>query len=113
MPTRGSGEAHRHDGGYRPPPGTPPPGVRPAAGVPAAASSATVRLREEAGKLSVEVVDNGRGFDVRTIIRGDVLTNMENRLDALGGSLALSTSPGDGTTLRAILPVLRSAPVAS
>jgi signal transduction histidine kinase len=71
----------------------------------AQASSATVRLREEGDQLAVEVADDGRGFDVGAIIRGNGLTNMEDRLDALGGTLHISSSPGSGTTLRATVPV--------
>ena len=70
----------------------------------ARATSAVVRLREEGNRLSVEVADDGRGFDVSTTIRGNGLTNMEDRLDALGGTLQIVSSPGGGTTLRAILP---------
>src|ERR1019366_8506577 len=75
----------------------------------AQASSATVRLREEGGQLAVEVADDGRGFDVSTPIRGNGLTNMEDRLDALGGTLHIVSSPGGGATLRVILPVLMPA----
>ena len=75
----------------------------------AQASSATVRLREEGGQLAVEVADDGRGFDVSTTIRGNGLTNMEDRLDALGGTLHIVSSPGGGATLRVILPVLMPA----
>jgi signal transduction histidine kinase len=71
----------------------------------AQASSAVVRLREDGDRLSVEVADDGRGFDVSTTIRGNGLTNMEDRLDALGGTLQIASSPGNGTTLRMILPV--------
>jgi nitrate/nitrite-specific signal transduction histidine kinase len=71
----------------------------------AQASSATVRLREEADQLCVEVADDGRGFDVHATVRGNGLTNMEDRLDALGGTLQITSSPGHGTTLRVILPV--------
>jgi signal transduction histidine kinase len=71
----------------------------------AQASSAVVRLREDGDQLSVEVADDGRGFDVSTTIRGNGLTNMEDRLDALGGTLQIASSPGSGTTLHAILPV--------
>ena len=70
----------------------------------AQASRAVVRLREEGGELSVEVADDGRGFDVSTTIRGNGLTNMEDRLDALGGTLQIMSRPGGGTTLRVILP---------
>jgi signal transduction histidine kinase len=71
----------------------------------AQASSAVVRLHEDGDQLSVEVVDDGRGFDVATTSRGNGLTNMEDRLDALGGTLHIASSPGEGTTLRATIPV--------
>jgi hypothetical protein len=43
-----------------------------------------VRLHEDGDQLSVEVCDDGRGFDVATASRGNGLTNMEDRLDAPG-----------------------------
>ncbi len=74
----------------------------------AQASSAVVRLREDGDRLSVEVADDGRGFDVAATSRGNGLTNMEDRLDALGGTLHIASSPGNGTTLRAILLFARA-----
>src|ERR1035437_3484233 len=71
----------------------------------AEASAATVRLHEDANQLLVEVTDNGCGFDVTTAARGAGLTNMEDRLDALGGALQIESTPGVGTTLRATVPV--------
>ena len=77
----------------------------------AQATSATVRLRADGDELSVEVADDGHGFDVATTSRGNGLTNMEDRLDALGGALHIQSSPGRGTILQATIPVLRSVPV--
>ena len=73
----------------------------------AQATAATVRLREDGDQLSVEVTDDGRGFDVGTTLRGNGLTNMEDRLDALGGTLHIQSRPAHGTTLQATIPVLR------
>jgi len=78
----------------------------------AQASSATVRLREDGTELSVEVTDDGCGFDMRTTTRGNGLTNMEDRLDALGGALHIASSPGSGTTLRATVAVRHAMPIA-
>ena len=52
----------------------------------AQASRAVVRLRQDSDQLAVEVADEGRGFVVSTSARGSRLTNMEDRLDALGGT---------------------------
>jgi glucose-6-phosphate-specific signal transduction histidine kinase len=45
-----------------------------------------VRLRQDSDQLAVEVADEGRGFVVSTSARGSGLTDMEDRLDALGGT---------------------------
>jgi signal transduction histidine kinase len=76
-----------------------------------AASAATVRLREERERLLVEVRDDGRGFDVTAVVRGVGLTNMEDRLEALGGSLQIESTLGVGTTLRATVPVSSAVPI--
>ena len=71
----------------------------------AQASKAIVRMREEGDHLAVEVTDDGCGFVVSTTARGNGLTNMEDRLDALGGNLQVESTLGRGTTLRAKVPV--------
>ncbi len=65
----------------------------------AQASQATVRLREEDGTLRFEVADDGKGFDVATTARGSGLTNMMDRLDALGGHLEVRSTTAGGTRL--------------
>jgi signal transduction histidine kinase len=71
----------------------------------AKATQAAVRLREADGQLQVEVKDDGAGFDVATAKRGAGLTNIEDRLDALGGALSVHSSPGHGTRLSVSLPL--------
>ena len=70
----------------------------------AQATSAKVRLREEGDHLCIEIADDGCGFDVSVTIRGNGLTNMEDRLAALGGGLQIESTRGVGTTLRATVP---------
>src|ERR1700694_2150269 len=77
----------------------------------AVASSVAVRLRVEKRQLLVEVADDGRGFDVAAGTRGAGLTNMEDRLDALGGTLQIESILGVGTTVRATVPVSPAVPV--
>jgi signal transduction histidine kinase len=72
-----------------------------------AAQSVSVRLRGEDGAVTVEVVDDGRGFDpadpqLRSQHMG--LTSMEERARDLGGRLQLVSRPGAGTTVRVEIP---------
>jgi len=68
------------------------------------AGSAHVALSEEDGRLTFTVTDDGTGFDP-TGPRGHGLTNISDRLDAAGGSLHITTTPGQGTTLTGAIPV--------
>jgi signal transduction histidine kinase len=71
----------------------------------AQASHAAVQLREEDGLLRFEVVDDGQGFDAATTRKGSGLTNMEDRIDALGGEVHVTATPGHGTRLHGFLRV--------
>ncbi len=69
------------------------------------ASRALVRLAETDGELTLVVSDDGAGFDPATSARGAGLQNMADRVEALGGSLAIVAAPGEGTTVTASLPL--------
>ncbi|MDQ4142399.1 MAG: ATP-binding protein, partial [Actinomycetota bacterium] len=71
----------------------------------AQASQVTVRLTYADGQLTFEVVDDGVGFDPTTTPKGHGLTNMTDRLDALGGTLQMRSAPGNGTAIIGHLPV--------
>jgi Histidine kinase len=71
----------------------------------AQASRADVRLREQDGELRFSVTDDGQGFDVASTAKGSGLVNMADRIDSLGGTVAIESSPGKGTKLRGSLPV--------
>jgi signal transduction histidine kinase len=49
--------------------------------------------------LHLRVSDNGRGFDVAGDSDGDGLVSMRRRVAALGGRLAIQSTPGQGTTI--------------
>jgi signal transduction histidine kinase len=70
----------------------------------AEATSATVELRDD-GALRFVVRDDGRGFDPRTAERGTGVQGMIDRLDAIGGTLTVSSEPGRGTTVEGIVPI--------
>ena len=75
-------------------------------------SRAMVRLREVDGTLRFEVSDDGVGFDVATAAKGSGLTNMSDRLQALGGDVAVTSAPGRGTSLAGSLPLVAVGAVA-
>lgn len=70
----------------------------------AEAQRVTVTLCGSDDALAFDVSDDGKGFEVAHAQRGAGLTNMADRVDALGGTLEVSSSPGRGTRIAASLP---------
>jgi signal transduction histidine kinase len=69
----------------------------------ARATHARVAIRPSAGSLRIEVVDDGcGGADVG---RGSGLRGLADRVETLGGELAVESQPGAGTRLVAELPL--------
>ncbi len=75
-----------------------------------------VGLKRDADRIMLEIVDNGRGFDVpKTLGRQDSmsgygLASIQERAEIVGGSLEINSAPGKGTRIRMVLP---QAPYAS
>lgn len=67
-----------------------------------------IRLHHEDASLTFLVRDEGRGFDPKTVKRGAGLQNMADRIEALGGTLAVASSPGGGTLVTGTVPVSES-----
>lgn len=57
------------------------------------------------GALVFEVADQGPGFDPTTVARGAGLTNMADRIGAVGGTLDLHSTPGAGSAVRGRVPL--------
>jgi signal transduction histidine kinase len=55
------------------------------------------------GQLTLEVRDDGRGFDAAAAA-GSGLRNMDDRVEALGGRLTVRGRPGEGAHIGARLP---------
>jgi signal transduction histidine kinase len=74
------------------------------------AQSATVRLMFDAETVTLEVQDNGHGFDTKKIGSASRpawgLLGMEERANLLGGSLKIDSEPGKGTTVNVIIPYI-------
>lgn len=72
-------------------------------------AAVTVTLKSEpAGRIAIEVRDDGPGFDGNATPRGDRigLSGMRERLECLGGTLEIHTSPGAGCRLIARVPTI-------
>ncbi len=67
-------------------------------------ASARVRIWEAAGGLLFEVCDDGAGFDTNRHADGIGLTNMRDRLGAVGGTLRVESN-GSGTRIHGVVPV--------
>lgn len=70
----------------------------------AEASVVVIHLQNDGNELQLEITDDGKGFDEAKIKRGLGLTNMRNRAETLGGTFEIISEPGDGCTLRVIIP---------
>ena len=72
----------------------------------ARATQLTIELRVEGSQVHLTISDDGAGFDVTTVrAKSKGLHNMETRVRELGGNLEVKTSIGQGTSIRAWLPL--------
>jgi signal transduction histidine kinase len=67
------------------------------------ASEADVQVESGEGLLRVRVRDDGRGG--ADLTRGSGLVGLTDRVEALGGRLALHSPPGAGTAVQVLLPL--------
>ena len=76
----------------------------------AAASHITVTLTYYPDEVSLDVTDDGRGFDPSEALKsgGLGLIGMRERAEALGGSLAIESTPGEGTAVAVTLPAIEA-----
>lgn len=73
----------------------------------AKATQVMLSLRQIGEDLSLQVIDNGKGFEVdkEPSMLGHGLSNMEERARHAGGILQIDSSPGEGTTVTVRLPL--------
>jgi signal transduction histidine kinase len=74
------------------------------------ATRAEIRLSQANGQLTFEVEDDGAGFDTASTGYGTGLQGIADRLDSIGGSLAVRSRPGHGTTVAGSVPVSEVSP---
>ena len=81
---------------------SPPAGRQKLAAKHAGASVVRVELRARDGVLDIAIRDDGAGgADPR---RGSGLVGLRDRVEALGGSIVVTSAPRDGTSLEVRIP---------
>lgn len=77
-------------------------------------NEAFVSLHSSADWLTVDIVDNGSGFQLDEVgDEGFGLTSIQERASLLGGSVDISTEPGEGTKLKVVVPAVPSSDAGS
>jgi signal transduction histidine kinase len=68
----------------------------------------TVFLRVDGDQALLRVIDQGRGFDTESVRRasGLGLISIRERLRLVGGTMRIISSPGQGTTAEAVVPIV-------
>jgi signal transduction histidine kinase len=69
----------------------------------AGATCAAVRVASEGQELVVEIRDDGVGGASPAM--GSGLTGLADRIGAIDGTLTVNSPPGEGTLVRAVLPI--------
>ncbi len=80
----------------------------------ASARHVTVTLSYFPDQVTLDVADDGRGFDPATATPGPAgglgLPGMRERAEVLGGSVVVESAPGEGTTVAVSLPAPSASP---
>ena len=65
---------------------------------------ASLSLSAQRGHLRFTIIDDGPGFDAGRTAGSRGLTNMRDRIAAVGGELTITSAPGAGTTVSGSVP---------
>ena len=69
------------------------------------ASRVEVSAKEGDGAIRILIRDDGDGFDPTSSTAGRGLRGMRERIELLGGEIAVTSTPGDGTEITASVPL--------
>lgn len=64
-----------------------------------------IRFSQKGNSLLLQIIDNGGGFDLSNVKRGNGLRNMKSRAEALNARLVVESQPSKGTQLELTLPL--------
>ncbi len=68
------------------------------------ASRASIRLKSDGSEISLTVSDDGKGFSRDEVTSGIGLQSMRERAETLGGSMQVTSAPGQGTSISVLIP---------
>ena len=71
-------------------------------------AAVSIRLRDTDSRVCCSVDDDGVGFDPGAVERGAGLTNLADRVAAVGGALEIDAGPGRGTHVTGSVPAWRA-----
>ena len=73
----------------------------------AQATAVSVIIEQTDDAVTLQVTDNGQGFEMEMAVSGGGLglTSMQERITLKGGTIAINTAHGQGTTITAVLPI--------
>ena len=74
----------------------------------AEASQIDLHLNLKSRFLKMEISDNGKGFDIDKIKRGNGLNNLEKRAKEIGGQIDIKSEPGKGTCINLMMVLKKS-----
>jgi len=63
------------------------------------ASQLTIALHQKNQILTIQINDNGKGFDEATIRSGNGLRNLRERTHEINGTITIASNPGSGTAI--------------
>jgi signal transduction histidine kinase len=71
----------------------------------AEATTATISLIQENSRLALQIVDNGKGCQIKQESEGIGIRNIRTRVESHHGEFSVVSRPGEGFTLRVTLPL--------
>ncbi|MEP6677199.1 MAG: PAS domain-containing protein [Ferruginibacter sp.] len=76
----------------------------------AAAAHAVITLKKQSGDIILNISDDGTGTDHSKQTNGVGMININSRVNFYGGSVSISSKPGEGYSLKIILPLKKALP---
>ncbi len=62
-------------------------------------TSIQITIGHQQGEINILIADNGKGFDIATVKRGNGISNMQKRADEIGATLTLQSKENEGASV--------------